>query len=128
MSGLPIIEAILSAAAPVTALVADRIFYTTAPQGAPRPYAVIIGTMERDDAMLDGMAGYPESMVNVVCYADDFPAVEALGDAVIAALQDAAGTWRGKAATLRRDDVDSFDFLPADKVHRRITGFAVRYR
>jgi hypothetical protein len=128
MSALSVIEAILSAAAPVTALVADRIFYTTAPQGAPRPYLVLIQTVERDEPMLGGMAGYPESMVNVSCYADDFPAVEALGNAVIATLQDAAGTWRGKTATLQRDDVDSFDFLPADKTHRRITGFAVRYR
>lgn len=128
MSGLPIGEAILSAAAPVTAIVSDRIFYSVAPQGAARPYLVIIGTVERDDAMLSGQAQYPESLINVVAYADDFPTVDTLGDAVIAALQDAAGTWRGKSATLRREDIDSFDFLPADKMHRRILGFAVRYR
>lgn len=128
MSALPIVEAILSGAAPVTAIVSTRIFYSVAPQGAARPYVVLIGTLERDENLLQGQAQYPEGSVNVVCYADDFPAVEKLGNAVIAALQDAAGTWRGKRANLRRDDVDSFDFLPADRVHRRVLGFVVRYR
>lgn len=128
MSALPIVEAILSAASAVTAIAGDRIFYSVAPQAAARPYVVMIGTVERDETLLAGQAQYPEGLVNVACYADDFPTVEKLGNAVIAALQDAAGTCRGRAATVSRDDVDGFDFLPADKVHRRILGFAVRYR
>ncbi|EKF17857.1 tail completion protein gp17 [Nitratireductor pacificus] len=128
MSALPIVEAILTADAGVTAIAGTRIFYSVAPQGAPRPYIVIIGTVERDEILLAGQAQYPEGLVNVACHADDFPTVEKLGNAVIAALQDAAGIYRGKAATLSREDVDGFDFLPADKVHRRVLGFAVRYR
>jgi len=128
MSGLPVVEAILSETPTVTALVSDRIFYTVAPQGTACPYVVIIGTLERDEPMLEGQAQYPEGLVNVVCYADNFPTVESLGNAVIAALQDASGTWRGRAATLMRDDVDGFDYLPADRVHRRIVGFLVRFR
>jgi hypothetical protein len=46
MSALPIVEAILSNAAAVTAIVGDRIYYSVAPQAAQRPYAVIIGTVE----------------------------------------------------------------------------------
>lgn len=128
MSALPIVESILSAAAPVTAIVGNRIFYTTAPQGAARPHLVMVQTVERDENLLDGQAQYPESLVNVIVVGDDFPAVENLGNAVIAALQDAAGTYRGKHASLSREDVDSFDFMPGDRVHRRILGFAVRYR
>ena len=128
MSALPIVESILSAAAPVTALVGNRIFYTTAPQGAASPHLVMVQTVERDEKLLAGQAQYPESLINVIAVADDFPTVETLGNAVIAALQDAAGTYRGRHAALAREDVDSFDFLPGDRVHRRILGFAVRYR
>lgn len=128
MSALPIVEAVLSAAAPVTAIVGNRIYYSVASQGAARPYVVMLQTVERDEPMLAGMAQYPEGLINVVVYGDTFPAVETLGNAVITALQDAGGTWRGKVATVQREDVDFFDFLPIDKVHRRILGFAVRYR
>lgn len=128
MSALPIVESILSAAAQVTAIVGNRIFYTTAPQGAARPHLVMVQTVERDERLLQGQSQYPESLVNVICMGDDFPAVEDLGNAVIAALQDAAGTYRGKHAALARDDVDSTDFLPNDRIYRRIVGFSVRYR
>lgn len=128
MSALPIVESILSAAAPVTAIAGNRIFYTTAPQGAARPHLVVVQTVERDEKLLAGQAQYPESLVNVVVVADSFPGVEDLGNAVITALQDAAGTYHGKHAVLARHDVDSTDFLPGDRVHRRILGFSVRYR
>jgi hypothetical protein len=78
--------------------------------------------------MLDGMRNIPKGWVSIACYADTFPGVENLGNAVIAALQDAVGTFRGNSAALSRDDVDGFDFLPADRAHRRILGFSVRYR
>lgn len=128
MSALPIVESILTAAAPVTAIVGNRIFYATAPQGAPRPHLVVIQTVERDERLLAGQAQYPESLVNVIVVGDDFPTVETLGNAVIAVLQDAAGTYRGKHVSLAREDVDSFDFLPGDRTHRRILGFSIRYR
>lgn len=128
MSAMPIIEAILSAAAPVTAIVGNRIYYSVAPQGAPRPYAVLISSVERDEKLLAGASQFPEGLVSIACFGDDFPTVENLGNAIIAALQDAAGTYRGKHTSVSRDDVDGFDFLPADRVHRRIVGFSVRYR
>jgi hypothetical protein len=118
----------LSNAPAVTAIVSDRIYYSVAPQGAQRPYAVLIGSVERDETLLAGQSQYPEGLISIACYADTFPGVENLGNAIIAALQDASGTWRGRAATIMRDDVDGFDFLPGDRVHRRIVGFAVRYR
>ncbi|MFI0847871.1 DUF3168 domain-containing protein [Mesorhizobium sp. IMUNJ 23232] len=128
MSALPIIEAILSATPAVTAIVFDRIFYSVAPQGAALPYLVMIGTSEADETLLQGQAQFPEGLVSVACYAADFPAVESLGDAVISALQDAAGEFRGKQATVTRDGGGSFDFMPSDRVHRRVESFAVRYR
>lgn len=128
MSALPVIEAILSAAAPVTGIVSNRIFYSVAPQGAAVPYIVLIGTSEGDEVLLQGQAQFPEGLISVAMYGADFPAVESLGDAVIAALQDAAGTYRGRTATVMRDGGGSFDFLPADRIHRRIDNFSVRYR
>lgn len=128
MSALPIIEAILSAASPVTALLGDRIFYVIAPQGAVRPYAVLLQATESDEHLLQGAAQFPESSINVVVYGDTYPAIEKAGDAVVAALQDASGVYRGKRASIRRDAVDSYDFLPGDRVHRRILGFLVRHR
>jgi len=43
-------------------------------------------------------------LISIACYADDFPTLEHLGDAVITLLQDAAGTRLGNTATLARDD------------------------
>jgi hypothetical protein len=128
MRALSIVHAILTAAAPVIAIVGSRVYYSVAPQGSPLPYCVLIGTAERDETLLAGAAQYPEGLISVACYADDFPTVEALGNAVIAAAQEAVGTWRGRAATVMRDEGDSFDWLPGDRTHRRIVGFRVRYR
>lgn len=127
MSALPIVESILSASPAVASKVGNRVYYVTAPQGAPRPHVVMVQTVERDEKLLAGQAQYPESLINVIVVADTFPEVEDIGNAVIAALQDAAGTYRTRHASLAREDVDSFDFLPGDRVHRRILGFSVRY-
>lgn len=128
MSGLPVIESILTASAPVTAITGNRIYYTTAPQGTAVPYVIIVGTNEDDETLLAGAAKFPEGFVTVVSYGDSFPVVESLGNAVINALQDQRGTWRGRAATVSRDAGDSFDFIEATRTHRRITNFLVRYR
>jgi hypothetical protein len=128
MSALPVIEAILTASAPVQNIVSGKVFYTTAPQGTAAPYVVIVGTNEDDETLLQGAAKFPESFVTTVSYGADFPTVETLGNAVIAALADADGVWRGRKAKVSRDAGDSFDFIEATRTHRRITNFLVRYR
>ncbi|MFI0843976.1 DUF3168 domain-containing protein [Mesorhizobium sp. IMUNJ 23232] len=128
MSALPVIESILSAAAPVTAITGNRIYYSVATQGAQVPYVVIVGTNESDETLLQGAAQYPEAFITTVAYGADFPTVETLGNAIIAALQDSRGTYRGRTATVSRDAGDSFDFVEVDRVHRRITNFRVWWR
>src|SRR5688572_13108901 len=109
MSGLPIVESILSAAPGVTGIVGSKVFYTTAPQNTVPPYLVIVGTNEDDETLLQGAARFPESYVTVVSYGADFPTVEDLGNQIIAALEDSRGTYRGRTATVSRDAGDSFD-------------------
>ncbi|MDQ6434391.1 DUF3168 domain-containing protein [Mesorhizobium sp. LHD-90] len=128
MSALPIIESLLSAAPAVTGIVSDRVYYSVAPQGAALPYIVMVGTAETDEVLLQGQAQFPEGLVSVAMYGADFPTIESLGDAVISALADASGLYRGHEAKVQRDGGGSFDFLPADRTHRRIESFSVRYR
>ena len=128
MSALPIIEAALSAAPTVTALVGDRIFYSVAPQSTPAPYVVLIGAGESEENMLQRSSGWPEGSVQAIVVAATFPEVENIGNAILATLKDARGEWRGTAANIWRDEIDSFDFIPATLQHRRVIGFTVRYR
>lgn len=128
MSALPIIEAALSASPAVTARVGGRIFYSVAPQSTTAPYVVLVGSGEGEENMLQSASGWPEGAVQAIVVAATFPAVEEIGNAILATLKDATGEWRGKAATIWRDDIDAFDFIPATLQHRRVLGFTVRYR
>ncbi|MFI0846439.1 DUF3168 domain-containing protein [Mesorhizobium sp. IMUNJ 23232] len=128
MSALPIIEAILSAAAPVQNIVSGKVFYSTAPQGTVAPYVIIVGTSEDDETLLAGAARFPEAYVTTVAYAVDYPQAENLGNAIVAALQDQRGTWRGRTATVSRDRGGSFDYIEVTRQHRRIDNFLVRWR
>ncbi|PBB85737.1 DUF3168 domain-containing protein [Mesorhizobium sp. WSM3876] len=128
MSGAAIVRAILAADGAVGALVGDRIFYTVAPQEAGLPNIVLVKGGLSETLMLAGESGYPEERVTIVCHGADFAVVEGLGDAVLTATKDKAGTFGGKSGTVWRDDVEAGDYLPTTRTHRRVVGIKVRWR
>jgi hypothetical protein len=128
MAATVILRAALLADPTVSDLIGARAYYSVAPQGAARPYCVIVHTGERDGRHLGGMSQYPEASLSVICIADSHQAVDQLGDAVVATLQDAKGVIAGREAVFARDAVDGSDYVPAEKVHRRIVGFKLRFR
>ncbi|ANN58686.1 hypothetical protein A9174_19340 [Mesorhizobium loti NZP2037] len=128
MSGAAIVQDILANDGAVTGLVGDRIYYVIAPQGAALPHLVILKGGLTEEIMLTGVSGYPAERIIIACHGTDFPAAEALGDAVIAATRDKSGTFAGKSATVLRDDVEATDYLPATRTQRRLVGAKVRWR
>lgn len=128
MSATPIVRAALAANPAVATLVDTRIFYSAADQGAVRPYLIITAGIERDGYHLSGADRWPDAAFEVIAVADTHSGADRLGDAVVAALGDASGTFAGKSARFFRDAAGGCDFVPDEKVHRRIIGFRCRYR
>ena len=129
MSAIPIVIAALQASAPVVALVGTNIHAIVAPQAGAFPSCVVMATSESEEyALAEGAIGLPEARVTVICRGSSAGDVSRLGDAVVAALKNARGTFAGSAATIWRDDVDSTDYTDEGKAFRRIVGFRVSYR
>lgn len=127
MSAVPAVRTTLLADAGIPPVLGDRIFYSVAPQGAERPFAVLIGTREGEDYHLGGADGLADGTVTITVVGDTFTEVETAGNAVVAALREFRGAVAGKPLIVFREPVDSFDFVPDQKVHRRILGFRTVY-
>lgn len=129
MSALGIVIAKLKATAGVTTLVAvAKIYPVVLPQAVAAPAIVCNIVGGRDDQMLDGAARFYEHRVSVECLAATGSAVVAIGDAVMAALENANGTFDGSVASIYFSDLDLTDFADDRSLARRILHFRVRWR
>lgn len=99
-----LIEA-LAQAAPVTAMVGNRIYAGRSPQEATLPHLVVAKTSEAERYDLEAATGYCESRVVVVCRAALHGQAEALGSAVVAALRN----YSAPGVTMQRDLLDRTD-------------------
>lgn len=105
----------LAGAAPVAALVADRIYPVRAPQGVAAPY-VIFQHVASDPATTHGEpAGAVHRMFQFACFAATYEAAGDLRDAVTAALDDVA-LATGERPSL--EDERDGDFDDAVGLHR----------
>ena len=114
---------ILREDAAVAAIVGNRLFYSQALEGTASPFVVIDPGTETDGRTHEGQMGFREGRLNVICRAESFAGAHDLGEAVI----DALGGFSADGITIFRNSVDGSDYVPADRSHRRIVGFVVRY-
>lgn len=104
MQALTIFEAMLTAAAPVVAIVAARIYPLELPPTAPRiPLPAIVTRLVSDDGLptLDAAASYQmrAAVVELHLIAGDIPALFALHQAVSAACDFQRGSFAGLFVT-----------------------------
>ncbi|MGE3246979.1 MAG: DUF3168 domain-containing protein [Beijerinckiaceae bacterium] len=129
MSAIPILIQMLLDDAGVAALVEDRVHAVQAPQNTALPSIVVLQTSEAEDYSIDhSTAGYPEARLTVICRASTAGGAISLGDAVIAALRSKQEGVDSSPATLFKADIDSTDFVDAQKLFRRILGWSVYFR
>ncbi|HWG77822.1 MAG TPA: DUF3168 domain-containing protein [Steroidobacteraceae bacterium] len=85
---LTALRALLLADAGVRPLVgASRVYFLTAPEGAPAPYIVLQPLQTQPVNALDGWAGLDLSAVLIDSYGVDFTSTKALGAAARTCLQ-----------------------------------------
>lgn len=131
MSAIGIVVTKLKTTAGVTALVPSaRIYPVIFPQGVTAPAIVVNIVGGRDEQMLTGAGKFYEHRVSVECLAVDGSTAVAIGDAVMAALQDVVkATIAGHAGTdVAFADTDVTDYADDRSLARRILHFRVRWR
>ncbi|TIX28923.1 DUF3168 domain-containing protein [Mesorhizobium sp.] len=131
MSALSIAITKLKATSAVTSkTTAARIYPVDLPQGASQPCLVVNIASGYDEHMLSGAGKYYRNRVTVECNAPTSEAVMALGDAVMAALEDnvnaTIGTFTG--ITTQFADLDRTDYTDDRTTYRRTLDFFIRWR
>lgn len=131
MSALSIAVTKLKATSAVTTkTTAARVYPIDLPQGASQPCLVVNLISGYDEHMLTGAGKYYRSRVSVECMATTPESVMALGDAVMAALEDnvnaTIGTYVG--VTTQFADLDRTDYADDRTTYRRVLDFFVRWR
>ncbi len=125
-SAVPLVIRLLKAAAPVGALVGDRIEPERAPDGGSLPLIVVRSSSSRQVYGLARSAPLREGRLNVLCAASTYSAAEKLAEAVIAALKDVrAAKVAGKSITVMQDGEDAGTWDESGRTFNRIVGFRV---
>lgn len=128
MSIIPSLVSILRDDPSLQAIIGDRVHVVSAPEDAERPLLVLVPSTETDTYTMQGASKYPETQFQLICPGDDLETADRLGDAVIEALEDYSGIAAGRGLTIFREPINSYDHVPAQRLHRRIVGFKVRHR
>lgn len=129
MSAVPATVQALMGNAAVAALVVQRVYPVVSPQGASLPNIVVHLVSEDDELLLRGHAGYPQARVSVECRAATYTAVNALGEAVKAALQPLhRARYAGVLVSFQKQGSDYSDFADDSQTHRRILDFYARWQ
>lgn len=89
MSAETALRAALLAAAPVTALVGQRVVADRAEQGDPLPFAVFTRTATKPYTTIDGAQLGAKTSIELQCWAESRAAAEALADACQSAIRAA---------------------------------------
>lgn len=131
MSALKIAVTKLAATSAVTDITtAVGIYPITMPQAAVPPCLIVNVVSGQDEHMLTGAGKYYRHRVSVECLATTALGAEALGAAVMTALQDNAnatiGSFTGVATQFA--DSDRTDFSDDRSVYRRTVDFFIRWR
>jgi hypothetical protein len=125
-----IIDALLQDSA-VALIVGIRVYPATALQGAALPYITVSLINEDVDYILAGATSGRESRLEVACHAWSFTAVDALAEAIIAALVGIVNQTVGPEdigpATILKQGTDVADFSEDRRVYRRLMDFRVRW-
>lgn len=105
----------LAASAPLTALVAGRVYWTRRPQGSALPCLVCNRITGGYGHTLDGGAGWAQPTIQIDCIATSNAGAEAVAGALRDEMQGFAGTWTSTRVTsvILRNELDLYD---ADKV------------
>lgn len=131
MSALAIAITKLKATPAVTSLTtAAGVYPIDMPQQATAPCLVVNLTSGYDEHMLSGAGKYYRNRITVECLAVGPEAVVALGDAVLAALQDNVNATIGAftGVTTQFADLDRTDFSNDRTTYRRTLDFFIRWR
>lgn len=128
MSIVPSLVEVLRSEPALHAVIGGRVHLVSAPEDAVRPFLVLVPSQEDDSYTLSGVAKYPETQFQVLCMTDDLETADRLGDMVIETLEDFSGTAVGRGLTVFREPINSYDHVPAQRLHRRIVGFRARHR
>lgn len=136
MTAINIATKTLLAAAPVTAIVGQRIYPVFASEGAKLPHIVVHLIHEEDNDNLVGAMKYRRSRVSLeLRTAGDIPTLFTLAPLVITAMQDKINySIAGCTATISKegtDITDASDLTGADgvpQVTRRIMDFSIWWR
>jgi hypothetical protein len=114
---------ILSADAAVAALISDRVYPKTAPQGTPRPYLVFHKTFRRPLQTLTG-SSLSRGLWQLDAWADDPDEAGAVGAAVEAVLDGFGGDAGGRSLRIMLDN-DSDDYEPDTSLYRQSLDFVI---
>lgn len=125
-SAIPLVIALLKAAAPVGALVNDRIDPEISKAGATLPRIVVRQSTGRQVYGLTKATGLREGRVTVLCAAKTFTAADRVAQTVIAALMDVRHAAVGNQhVTIRQEGEDTGTAEPDGSAYTRIVGFYV---
>ncbi len=122
---LPLIRSVLTASAPVSAIVGARIYPVELPQAPTLPAIVLTPVQTSDERTLQGHARYPVSEVVVDVCAASFAAADDLAEKVKDALQDYRG---GPIDDIASTSLDIIDRGQIGDIWRRRLGFSTRWR
>ncbi|MFB9952182.1 DUF3168 domain-containing protein [Rhizobium puerariae] len=129
MSAISIVRAVLTANAPVTTMVASRIYPIELPQTGPLPAIVLHLSREVDGRHLQGQDQYPVADFITDACGESYAVADAVGEAVKTCLRDYRGTIAGHQVDyVLTDDLDFFDRGQSGTIWRRRQGFTMRYR
>lgn len=92
------LRALLLAAAPVTALVGQRIAADRIEQGAARPFIVFTRTATERTRTLDGVVRAVQVTLELQCWADTRASAEAVAEAAQTAIEAAYQTVANRSA------------------------------
>jgi hypothetical protein len=126
MSTAPILRIardVLTSALAITDLVGTRVYPGHAPRSAAMPYLVTRQASVDETYGLDGPSGLERAFVLVTAYVPTYEAAEALGIAVIDHLKAYSGQVQGRHVEVRRNSVDSVDWVEELSAVRRTMRF-----
>lgn len=113
----------LLANAGVKAIVKQNVNPGIAPQNSTLPDLTVTRVSETPQQSLKRASGLIETRVQVECRAKTYTAVDKLGQAVRAALQDLRGTYAGRKAVFLAAGSDYDDHADDASVFRRMIDF-----
>lgn len=122
---LPLVRAVLTASAPVSAIVGARVYPIELPQAPTLPAIVLTPNGSYDERHLQGHNRYPLAGVIIDVCAATFKGADDLAEAVLTALQDYRG---GPIDDIASTALDETDRGQAGDIYRRRLGFDVRWR